>query len=214
MKKILMCGTVVLGLAVSCPAMAEPYQSGGNNITLSPLSGIYVGGYGGYDWSESDLGTTAFDAEPDGWERGVFVGYKIDAILDRMNGMGLGMNGAIEAFYGWSDAEDQIGALSIDKNHEWGISFRPGFSVVDHVTSPLGINPYAILGYRRTEFEASTATVSASEDYNGFELGVGTELVAYGDFGIRAEYSHTWYEEENGIDPSSDDIRVGLAYHF
>ena len=80
--------------------------------------------------------------------------------------------------------------------------------------TPLNINPYGILGYRRAEFEASTGGASADEDFDGFELGIGTELVAYENVGIRAEYSYTWYSEEDNIDPSEHNMRIGAAYHF
>ena len=218
MKNILMLGVALV--AVSAPAMAaEQYVTRSAHTTtttrttdtvaqpdveLSPLSGLYLGGYGGYDWTDADV-TPGDDTE--GFDYGVFVGYKIDAILDRtVNRLGIGLNGAVEGFYGWSEADDS----SFDKNHEWGVSFRPGMSFVDQYTSGLGLNPYAIMGYRNTQFEAGSDETNVS----GFELGIGTEVVAFGDYGVRIDYSHTFYEDKDGIDPDSDDVRVGLAYHF
>lgn len=179
-------------ILVSAPALAE------TNSTTN-LTGSYVGVYGGYGWS--DVGA----ADVSGWDTGVFAGYKVDHVMDFTNGYVFGGNAAIEAFYGTSNAD----AAGLDKDQDWGVSFRPGLSILDSVTSDIGVNPYAILGYRNTEFDSGT-----SEDYDGFELGIGTELVAYGNAGIRLDYSHTWYASEAGVDPESDDLRLGLSYHF
>lgn len=196
MKKLLLTGAACL--AFSAPAMAQN-NTGLNN---SPLSGAYIGTYGGYGWTDAD--TSGVNINPEGGDYGLFVGYKLDQYLQP----NLGINGAIEAHYGWSGADDTVGGVDIEKDDEWGISFRPGISFFE------SINPYGIIGYRNTTYEASAGGISGDEDYDGFELGIGTELVAMGDFGIRAEYSHVWYGEENGIDPDEDNVRLGLAYHF
>lgn len=175
----------------------------------SPLSGVYAGGFGGYSWNETD--TAAGDLSVDGGDYGLFLGYQLDALLDRS--LGLGVNGAIEAHYAWSDASDTVGGVNIEKDHEWGVSFRPGLSFVDQY-APFGIKPYGIIGYKRANFEATSAGVSTDESFDGFELGIGTELMAYNDFGVRLDYSHTWYEDKSGFDPSGDDLRLGVAYHF
>tara|TARA_B100001123_G_scaffold192426_1_gene219513 strand:- start:1181 stop:1795 length:615 start_codon:yes stop_codon:yes gene_type:complete len=174
---------------------------------LSNLSGFYLGAYGGYGWNTLD--TAGFEPDVDGWDYGVMVGYQADYLLDQtINRIGLGLNGAIEVHYGWSDADETASGVSLEKNDEFGISFRPGLSFLN--SEELGVTPYGIIGYRNTEFEAN----GADEDFDGFELGIGTQLMAMGDYGVRLDYTHVWYEEQNGVDPDSDELRLGLSYHF
>ena len=196
--------TAFLGAASS--AMAN--NTG--NLKPTPLTGVYAGVYGGYDWTDVDAG----GMDPDGWDGGIFIGYKYDALLGGgMKDYGIGANGAIEAFYGISNADDASGGIAVEKDDEWGISLRPGISIFNKVTKDMGINPYGILGYRNTEFE-TTGLPGGSERYNGFELGLGTQLIAFQNAGIRLEYSHTWYGSKHGVDPDSNDLRLGLSYHF
>lgn len=197
-------------LANVAPALAADQGS----LRTSPLTGPYVGIYGGYDWTDTDT-LAGLKSDPDGWDGGVFAGYKMDALLgEGMRNYGIGANGAIEAFYGVSNADDTVDGITVSKNDEWGVSFRPGLSVLDRITGNLGLNPYAILGYRNTEFETSAFGIKNAERYNGFELGIGTQLVAFGNAGIRLEYSHIWYGSKGGVDPDSDDLRLGVSYHF
>tara|TARA_B100000378_G_scaffold260203_1_gene240734 strand:+ start:1287 stop:1859 length:573 start_codon:yes stop_codon:yes gene_type:complete len=190
MTRLLLATAAVV--AISAPAMADNYNN--NSPFASALTGAYIGAMGGYTYVDADV--PGGDVNLDGGDYGVFVGYKLDQYLQNT----IGVNGAIEAHYAWSGADDD----GLEKDNEWGVSFRPGLSISE------SINPYGILGYKRAEFEAG----GDSEDFNGFELGIGTELVAYGDFGIRAEYAHTFYSEEGDIDPDEDTLRVGVAYHF
>lgn len=213
MKKALLFSAALLataGVATSAHAQVSNTQPG----EPSPLSGFYAGAFGGYGWTDAD--STAFgDQSIDGGDYGLFAGYQLDGLLDRQ--LGLGINGALEFHYGWSDADDTALVagvpVKLEKNAEWGVNFRPGLSVVDQVM-PFGIKPYGIIGYRQAEFEASAGGVSSDETFDGFELGIGTELIAYNDFGIRLDYSHVWYGEEGGIDPDEDDLRLGVAFHF
>ena len=208
MKKFLLSTALLTSFAA--PAVAADNM---DYDALSRLSGVYVGVYGGYGWNDVD-GPAGIDTDVDGGDYGVFVGYKADALLDAtVNRMGLGINGAIEAHYGWSDADDTFAGVDFEKNNEWGVSFRPGISFLSNQL-PYGINPYGIVGYRRAEYEVSVAGVSADEDFNGFELGLGTQLIGYGDFGIRADYTHVWYGEKSDFDPSADELRLGVSYHF
>ncbi|HYD17533.1 MAG TPA: porin family protein [Patescibacteria group bacterium] len=177
-------------------------------------SGLYLGAYGGYDWSSADTGVAGVSPDVDGFDGGLFVGYKLHSLLDHVNHLGIGLNAALQASYGWSNADGSAGGVLFEKESEWGVSLRPGFDVLDAATSSVGISPYAILGYRNTKFEATALGITASERYDGFELGLGAELMAHKNIGVRLEYTHTWYGSEGGVDPDSDDLRAGVAFHF
>lgn len=202
----LLAGAAAIAIALSTASYAQAettYQTRGGNTIISNL---YIGGYGGYGWTDADL-----DAGPtldvNGMDYGLFVGYQVTGLTENS---WISPNGAIEFFYGWSNADDSEGGVDIEKNDEWGISFRPGLTFMSRMM-PIETKPYAIIGYRRADF---SATGVGSENFDGFELGIGTELVAYGDFGVRLDYSHVFYENDNGYDPSENDLRLGLTYHF
>src|SRR5690606_4632712 len=141
--------------------------------------------------------------------------FKADTLLDNtVNHLGLGLTGAVEIYYGLSSADESFGTTSIEKDHEYGISFRPGLAFIDRI-NPVSYNSYGILGYKRANFEVDGL---GDETFDGFELGIGTELVAYDNIGVRVEYAHTWYGDENiggvNVDNDEDTVRLGLGYNF
>ena len=209
MRSLRFLGAAALVL-VSTPALAE---TSSGNMQTTALTGPYIGVYGGYDWTGTDT-SFATNPTPQGWEGGVFAGYKVDKLLGWTKNIGIGGSTAFEGFYGLSNADDKTAGGGMKKDNEWGLSVRPGISFLDSVTNGTGINPYMILGYRNTDFETISAGVSSSQRYGGFELGVGTELIAFGNAGLRLDYSHIWYASEGGIDPESNDLRAGVSYHF
>ena len=210
MKKLLL--TLGLCAAVTSPALAQQETRGSG--VYSPLTGLYAGVQGGYTWNDVDTDVAGLDFDIDGGEYGVFLGYQIDHILDATVGrMGLGLNGAIEVYYTESNADDSIGVANLEKEHDWGITFKPGLSILDPY-SPFGAKPYGIIGYRNATFKGSVPGGSADEDFDGFELGLGAELLAYEKIGVRLDYSHVFYEENGGFDPDEDSLRLGVAYHF
>lgn len=207
---------VALGIATMAfapSANAQQYTSN-HDYTDSPLTGLYMGAYVGYGWNDIETDVAGADFDANGDEYGFFVGYQIDQLLDQTMGrLGIGMNGAIEAYYTDSNADDSAGAFDISKDYDWGVSFRPGFSVLD-ANSPFGLKPYGIIGYRSANFDASGVGLSDDETYDGLELGVGTEVYAYEKIGVRLDYTHVFYEEKDGIDPDENNLRLGMAYHF
>jgi outer membrane immunogenic protein len=202
MKKFLMTGVALVAFGALNTATA-------NEVVVNP----YVGAYGGYGWN--DVETSSGDVDIDGMDYGVYAGFKADKLLDEtVNRLGTSLTGAIEVYYGGSSADDNLGALTVDKEYEYGVRFMPGLAIIDDI-NPVGYNPYAILGYKRANFEIDGV---GDESFDGFELGIGTELVAYENVGIRLEYAHTWYGDEDiggiNVDNDEDTVRVGVGYHF
>ena len=195
MKTTLFATVAAVAIAFSAPSMAQDMGS-------SPLTGAYIGLLGGYTNTELEAGGASEDLT--GGDYGIFAGFKLDKYLENS----IGITGAIEAHYAWSTADEEIGGITLEKDSEFGISFRPGISISER------FNPYGIIGYKRTEFDASGFGLSASEDYNGVELGLGAEVLSYGNIGFRLEYAHTWYDEDDGLDVDEDTIRAGVSYNF
>ena len=198
MKKLLFASAAIATLT-STAAMADTYYKDGDRNKAYSAS-PYIGAYGGYGWAD-DSGV-----DLDGWQYGVFAGMQADSLLDAtINRTGLKLSGAIEAMYGWNNGSEG----GFDRDEEWGVSFRPGLGFISN-SFDLETVPYAILGYKRANIETPTS------DYwhDGFELGLGTELVAYDHMTTRLEYSHTFYEEKGGLDPDEDSVRLGLGYRF
>jgi opacity protein-like surface antigen len=198
--KLLAGAALVSALLSAAPALAAD-----NEAPNRYDHGFYVGGFGGYGWTDTD---TATAGDVDGSDWGAFVGYELTGFMNRMN---IGVSAAIEAHYAWSHANDGTGAGAVDKDHEWGISFRPGLSFL-HGATPMNLRPYGIIGYRRAEFENSIP--GADDDFDGFELGIGTELMAFDNWGVRLDYTHVFYESAGTMDPDEDDLRLGVSYHF
>lgn len=197
--KLLAGAALVSALLSAAPAFAQ------ETATNRYEHGFYMGGFGGYGWTDAD---TAAADDVDGSDWGIFVGYELTSFLERMD---WGFTVAIEAHYAWSTADDGAGATAVDKEHEYGISFRPGLAFLNGVT-PMNLRPYGIIGYRNAKFENSIA--GADDDFHGLELGVGTEIMAYDNWGVRLDYAHVFYGSEGTMDPDEDDIRLGVAYHF
>lgn len=189
-----------------CLAFIPAAQAQSNTDSLMHPN-FYAGVYGGYGWTDADIASGGI-LDVNGGDYGFMLGYEMGAPIDAF----AGMTAAIEVHMGWSNA-NETGAVSVKKNNEWGISFRPGFAFLSD-NMPLGLKPYGILGYRATEFEEDFGGTTEDHTYDGFELGIGSELVAYDDIGLRLDYTHVFYKGEGGIDPSEDDLRLGLAYHF
>ena len=198
MKKFLFGSALALSLMISNGAFAQSRD----------LTGLYAGVYGGYGWTDVD-NSNGGDPEPSGIDYGIYGGYKIDSILQDA---GLGITGALELHWGGSTADDTVNGVKLEKGRELGISFRPGLTFLNNET--YSINPYGILGYRLTEYEAQVIGLSADEDYHGLSLGVGTELMTQENMGVRLDYTYTWYAEENGIDPSESNLRLGIGFDF
>lgn len=208
MKNIL---SLLLGatcLTYAAAASAQDYQT-----NVAPMDGLYIGAYGGYGWNNVDT-NAGVDFDADGDEYGVFLGYQIDSLLNKTVGrLGMGVTGAVEVYYTESSADDSVAGISIEKDYDWGINFRPGLTFLDPY-SPFGMKPYGIIGYRNASFDGSGAGLSDDEDFDGFELGLGGEVFAYQSVGVRLDYTHVFYEEKSGIDPSENNLRLGVSYHF
>ncbi len=200
MKYLLLASAAVMTFASSAAIAQDTYYKDGDRDQVVRSASPYIGAYGGYGWMD-DAG-----ADLDGGQYGVYVGMQADSLLDAtINRTGLALSGAIEGHYGWANGSDG----GIERDNEWGVSFRPGMSIISN-TLNLETVPYAILGYKRAEIE----TPAGDNWHDGFELGLGTELVAWDHMSTRLEYSHTFYEEKGGIDPDDDSIRLGLGYRF
>jgi outer membrane immunogenic protein len=200
--KLLATAAVIATMALAAPASAQEY--GHNTRAMGSMSGPYIGAYGGYGWTDADV---AGGDDINGGDYGLFAGYEMTGLFESWMH---GLSAAVELHYGWSGADDAGAGNTFDKEHELGVSFKPGLAFL--ATEDSVVKPYGIVGWRRTQFENNIA--GTDDDFDGLEVGIGTEVVAMGNFGVRLDYTHVFYGDDGAVDPDEDNIRAGLAYHF
>jgi opacity protein-like surface antigen len=208
-----MAATAML-LALGAPAQANRDMHSNRDTETTPGSGFYLGGYGGWTWTNADLsGGPGFDVNGGDW--GILGGVDIGTFLNKS--MNTSLEAAIELHYGRANADDTqtvaAAPVKVRKDHEWGADFRPGLSFISSAM-PLGLKPSMILGYRQTEFDTERAATTATDTFHGFALGAGAEMVAWQHAGVRLDYTHVWYGKQNGLDPDEDNLRGALVVHF
>ncbi len=100
----------------------------------------------------------------------------------------------------------------------WGVSLLPGIKLNDQSLL------YGRIGYVRTylkSVEKGVISGSATDtDWeNGADLGIGLETLLMGNFSLRAEYNHIFYNAfttplSTRISPANNQFVLGLIYHF
>lgn len=153
----------------------------------SPLAGIYGGIQGGYDIY--DFGTNG-----KGVEGGVFLGYNAP--------VGNKIVVGAETNFNLSDANSAVAGAKARNNY--GISARAGFLATD-----------SVLVYARGGYVRSSIRVGVAKDtFDGYSLGGGIEAAVMENVSVRAEYIYNNYTSSLGIEPTQQQMNLGVAYHF
>lgn len=176
--------------------------------TVAPVSnwsGIYLGGYGAYDWGKFKGGDAHTSA--DGWGGGVFGGYNWQS--------GNIVYGA-EADLGYNGQEGYAGNGTTGKEKLNGsIRGRVGYD----------LNPFLIYGtagLAAADHELSNANGSDSKTALGYTVGAGVEAMVTNNITARIEYRYTDYQDKDynlggtnfsrGFDDNS--VKVGIGVKF
>lgn len=200
-KSLIFAAALVAGVSIAGAASAQK----------SAFEGFYGGGQVGYSNINVEVtvaGVGSADDNLDGFGGGGFIGF------GGTNGQ---LYGAIEAELGFDGADWSATSGGITADVEAQLTFGLGARIGAVIDDRYLI--YGRAGWVRTNVELSVTGIgSADEDFNGFRFGGGVESV-WGNFGYRAEYTYTIYEdpfEISGVDFDFNQhlFRVGVAYYF
>jgi outer membrane immunogenic protein len=197
--------------------------------------GFYIGAQVGYDSYRvrtsfgsailpSLYGTTVLNAT--GWAGGLFLGYgQYFNNLFYLAGEIFGTDSA-------ANVRTRIVSTPVifnakyQVNGSWGLALLPGIKLND---TSLG---YIRLGWNWASLKGrigssvvdaagtvlSSASASRTRTSNGFNFGVGIETLIVGNWSVRGEFSHTWYNSftANSVkySPSNNEYMLGVLYHF
>lgn len=222
--KVLLAGTSILVLTIAT-AQAQSFDGG------------YAGAQFGYVTGEPDLelripgdsATYAGTIDYDGWDGGVFGGYRWVFQDTFVLGGELGAN--------WSNADGSQGdpfgldgpdfrsTATLEKNDEFYLSLKAGAIVQPNALV------YVIGGFQTASFDASvqfdddfgSARFKKDEYLNGLHVGVGAEYMFTDRISGRMEYKYQDYDsitvgiggdERVKFEPSESVFRVGVSYNF
>jgi outer membrane immunogenic protein len=244
MKRLLLASTAFL--AIAAPAMAadlvRPVAPAPAPVLTAPAdswTGIYVGAFGGYGWSNYgfDLTTTlgpasdSFDIDADGFLGGVAVGADLQ--------LGSSFVLGIMADYYWSGISgsatvtDLFGVLgadldaSIDQKQGWDILGRVGFSGGSIFGAGTSTLFYVLGGWSHLSTDWSyigaggLGSSSGSADAEGWTVGVGVESKLTRYLSAKLEYRYTNFDDMDftftgpgdgtvSVDPSEHKVLFGL----
>jgi outer membrane immunogenic protein len=226
MKKILT--AIVLVTSVSTASAADmaavPYTHRGvPYVSVYNWTGFYIGGIGGYGWSDevrASVGGLAFSASSNdlnGGFGGGTVGYN-----RQMGNWVLG----VEADAAWSDmkySRSAFGVTVADKIQSFGsVTGRVGYVPVQ----PLMV--YFKGGYAWADNQISAtgfgATFAESRFHSGWTVGAGLEYMFAPDWSAKVEYMYADYGNANyltnfvpggvGLGATVNTVKAGVNYHF
>lgn len=86
----------------------------------------------------------------------------------------------------------------------YGIYLLGGFPISEK------IQPYALIGYTRAEFDVNTRAISSEGEESDISFGIGINIGLDNDFSLNAEYIR--YIKESGVELSGPSL--GVVYHF
>lgn len=219
MKKLLLATALMAGMGVANYNTAE----------AKSFDGLYLGLQGGYQNGSVDgtldltplaLGTGSRDVDVDGLELGGFAGFRRQ--LDNNIVLGVELGGLFSNADGSIRDTFAVGdSITVDKNGEMYISFKPGYAVKDNALL------YGIVGYQRANFDLSysdgTNTTSSDDDFDGFHFGFGGEYAKSERISFRAEYKYNDYNDKSytttgiGTETYEGDestFRLGAVFKF
>lgn len=212
MKKInkaILGAALLAGTALSTPAFA--YEESNS------FEGFYIGAQAGYGMTDMEVndrnGGNLLNGNmhADGILGGVFAGYGF--MSDRVY-FGL------EADFEYSDVDQKMtydgDSFRAEKEYGFSVSGRLGYEIVDNAMV------YFRLGYNGSEYEfkeVSGGVTTKKDDFlNGFELGLGAEMMIHDNVTMRLEYKHTFFEDmsKNNVklEPSENKVVLGFAFIF
>lgn len=195
-------------------------------------SGWYLGLQGGYESyrvrnSVTTPGGAALSTlvnnpvlAVNGWVGGMMLGYSMMVNNWFQLGAEVFANKNNGKLYYSNDAAGSTYTNQFEVKSSYGLGILPGIKLTDATLSfiRLGWNN----AYVKTN-ETVTGAVRQSENNstNGFVFGVGFETLTAGDWSLRTEFDHTWYQSFHGgntystaINPSDNQFMAAMIYHF
>ncbi|OWU69955.1 outer membrane protein [Phaeobacter sp. 22II1-1F12B] len=175
---------------------------------------------GSLDLTPLALGTGSAEEDTDGFEGGLYAGYRHNFENNFVLGIEAGalLSNSDGSFTNVVFAGDE---LEIEKKNELYLSVKPGYSFKDNMLA------YLIGGYQVAKFDSTYTvganTASGDDTFDGFHLGFGGEYAANDRVSLRLEYKHQWYGDQSyttagvGTETYEGDentFRVGVTYNF
>jgi outer membrane immunogenic protein len=166
-------------------------------VPAASWSGIYIGGFGGYNWGNFD--SSAGDIDANGWSGGAFAGYNMQS-----GSMVYGVEGDV----GYSGVDGALGGTTVNAKQTAFGSVR---ARIGYAFDPVLI--YGTGGLAITGAEVTDGTVSDTNTHLGWTVGAGADaLITENVFG-RLEYRYSDYASKDYTLSGPSTVSSGFSAH-